>query len=137
MAIRVLLADDHRFILDGLEAMLAGEEGICVVATAQDGGVAVQLVKELRPDVVVIDLSMPGLDGIEATRQIKELHPAAQVVVLTDLADARTASRALNAGALGYVSKDSAVDELVQAIRNVATRKVFLSPRVADGLLGH
>jgi DNA-binding NarL/FixJ family response regulator len=137
MAIRVLLADDHRFILEGLEAMLASEEGICVVATAQDGGVAVQLVKELRPDVVVIDLSMPGLDGIEATRQIKELHPAAQVVVLTGLADARTASRALNAGALGYVSKDSATDELVQAIRNVATRKVFLSPRVAGGLLGH
>ncbi len=137
MAIRVLLADDHRFILDGLEALLANEEGISVVATALDGGVAVQLVKELRPDVVVIDLSMPGLDGIEATRQIKELHPAAQVVVLTGLADARTASRALNAGAMGYVSKDSAVDELVQAIRNVATQKVFLSPRVADGLLGH
>lgn len=137
MAIRVLLADDHRFILDGLEAMLASEEGISVVATAEDGGAAVQLVKELKPDVVVIDLSMPGLDGIEATRQIKALHPAAQVVVLTGLADARTASRALNAGAMGYVSKDSAMDELAQAIRNVATRKVFLSPRVAGGLLGH
>jgi len=137
MAIRVLLADDHRFILDGLEAMLGGEEGICVIGTAEDGGTAVRLVQELKPDVVVIDLSMPGVDGIEATRQIKAMHPAAQVVVLTGLADARTASRALDAGAMGYVSKDSATDELPQAIRNVAAKKVFLSPRVAGGLLGH
>ena len=135
MAIRVLLADDHRFILDGLEALLSAEDGISVVATTEDGGTAVRLVKELKPDVVVIDLSMPGLDGIEATRQIKALHPTAQVVVLTGLADARTASRALDAGAMGYVSKDSATDELPQAIRNVASRKVFLSPRVAGNLL--
>lgn len=136
MAIRVLLADDHRFILEGLKAMLDSEEGICVVGTAEDGGTAVLLVRELKPDVVVIDLSMPGLGGIEATRQIKALHPVAQVVVLTGLVDSRTASRALEAGALGYVAKDSATEELPQAIRNVAARKAFLSPRVAGGLLG-
>lgn len=136
MAIRVLLADDHRFILDGLQAMLGGEEDIDVVGSAQDGRTAVRLVEELKPDVVVIDLSMPGLDGIEATRRIKALHPAAQVVVLTGLEDSRTASRALDAGALGYVAKDAATDELLQAIRTVAAKKVFLSPRVAGGLLG-
>ncbi len=136
MAIRVLLADDHRFILDGLRAMLAGEEGIDVVGTAEDGRIAVRLAAELAPHVVVIDLSMPGLDGIEATRQIKAARSDTQVVVLTGLADARTASRALEAGALGYVAKDAAMDELPQAIRTVAAKKVFLSPRVAGGLLG-
>jgi len=136
MAIRVLLADDHRFILDGLRAMLEGEEGIHIVGMAEDGHTAVRLAGELKPHVVVIDLSMPGLDGIEATRQIKAAHGDTQVVVLTGLADARTASRALEAGALGYVSKDAATDELPQAIRAVADRKVFLSPRVASGLLG-
>ena len=136
MAIRVLLADDHRFILDGLCAMLAGEEGIDIVGTAEDGRTAVRLAGELKPHVVVIDLSMPGLDGIEATRQIKTLGSLTQVVVLTGLADARTASRALEAGALGYVAKDAAMDELPQAIRAVADKKVFLSPRVANSVLG-
>jgi len=130
MAIRVVLADDHLFILDGLRAMLTEEEGIEIVGTAQDGSTAVRLVGELKPHVAVVDLSMPGIDGIEATRQIKAVNAATQVVVLTGLADERTASRALEAGALGYVSKDAAVEELPQAIRAVADRKVFLSSSV-------
>ncbi|HEX8701662.1 MAG TPA: response regulator transcription factor [Myxococcaceae bacterium] len=132
----MLLADDHRFILDGLRALLESEEGITVVGTTEDGHEAVRLVRELTPHVVVIDLSMPSLDGIEATRQIKAVRPTTQVVVLTGLADERTASRALEAGALGYVAKDAATDELPRAIRAVADRKAFLSPGVAGNLLG-
>jgi two-component system chemotaxis response regulator CheB len=128
----VVLVDDHRIILDGLRTLLSTEDDIDVLADAQDGETAVKLSAQLSPDVVVMDVAMPDLDGVAATRQIKARNPKTAVVALSARTDERTAARILKAGATGYVSKSDAFAELATAIRAVAAHQSYFSPRIAS-----
>jgi DNA-binding NarL/FixJ family response regulator len=128
---KVLLADDHRIVREGLKSLLQSQADMQVVAEAADGRQAVQMARELAPDVVVMDVAMPQLNGIEATRQIAADEPGMKVVALSMHSDRRYVSEALKAGASGYVLKDGAFEELITAIRAVVSNKVYLSPRVA------
>lgn len=120
--IEVLLVDDHRIILDGLRALLASECDINVVAQAEDGHTAVRLAGELSPDVVVMDIALPDLSGIDATRQIKAHNPETSVVALSARVDADLATRILNAGASRYLCKEAAFPDLARAIRSAVAR---------------
>jgi DNA-binding NarL/FixJ family response regulator len=129
--IRVLLAEDHTIVRKGLRALLADEPDFEVIAEAEDGSEAVRMAQQLRPDVVLMDFSMPGLNGLEATRQIKRWIPQVKVLVLTRYADEEHVSQVLRAGASGYVVKRAAPAELVLAIRAVYRGEPFLSPTVS------
>jgi DNA-binding NarL/FixJ family response regulator len=131
---RLLLADDHRMLRDSLRRSLV-EHGFDVVGEAGDGQEAVRLTQILHPDVVLMDVSMPVLDGVEATRQISRLVPAAQVVMLTMHADGDVMARAIQAGAIGYLVKDCSIDEVVAAVRVAASGESVLSPGLASSML--
>ncbi len=131
MSIGILLADDHQLFLDGLHALLAQQPGMEVVAEARDGQEAVRAALEHRPDVVVMDVSMPGMNGIEATRQITKRLPTVKVLSLSMHADKRFVLAVLEAGASGYLLKESALEELVRAIRAVEAGQTYLSPAIA------
>lgn len=131
MTIRVLLADDHQIFRQGLRSMLAGERDIQVVGEAENGRSAVAFAGELRPDVVVMDLRMPDLNGMEATRQIVGQNAGVRVVALSAEADPRLVAETLRAGAAGFVVKQGAYEELAAAVRTVMAKKVHLSPSIA------
>jgi NarL family two-component system response regulator LiaR len=133
--IRVLIADDHAIVRKGLRALLATESDIQVVGEAGDGAEAVAQVRALHPDVILMDLVMPRLDGIEATRQIIEQHPRAHILVLTSFAADDQVFPAIKAGALGYLLKDSGPDQLVQAIHQVYRGEPSLEPAIARKVL--
>ena len=122
--IRVLIADDHQLFAQALEAMLADEERIDVVGYARDGRQAVELARTIEPDVILMDISMPGMDGIEATRLIGEEPTSVRVLVLTGSNSRIDVDRARDAGAAGYVTKDRIASELVDAIVDVAGREL-------------
>ena len=128
MRLRVVLADDHRLIREGLQALLAREAGIEVVGLAEDGAEAVRLARQLTPDVLVTDITMPGLNGIEAVRRVRSHDPAVQAVCLSMHGDQRSVTAAIEAGASGYVLKDASCEELAQAVRSVAAGRLYLSP---------
>ncbi len=132
MATRILLADDHQIVRQGLKSLIQQNEGFEVIAEASDGRAAVQLAADLEPDVIVMDVGMPGLNGIEATRQIAAKEPDAKVVALSMHSDRRFMGEMLKAGAKGYLLKDAAFEELATAIRSVIADKIYLSPRIAD-----
>lgn len=117
MSIRVLIADDHTIMRQGLKALLKNETDIEVIAEAANGLEAIQLARELVPDVIVMDMTMPEANGIEASRQILEENPAIRIIILSMVLDQACVAEALKAGATGYVLKDCASDELVTAIR--------------------
>ena len=127
---RLLLADDHRMLRDSLRRSME-DNGFDVVGEAGDGAEAVRLAQELRPDVVLMDVSMPTLDGVEATRQISRLVPEAQVVMLTMHADGDVMARAIQAGAIGYLVKDCAITDVVSAVDLAASGESVLSPDLA------
>ncbi|MBL7065875.1 MAG: response regulator transcription factor [Anaerolineae bacterium] len=129
--IRVLLAEDHTIVRKGVRALLADEPGIEVIGEAEDGREAVQMAQQLLPDVVLMDYSMPGLNGLEATRQIKRWVPEVKVLVLTMHADKEYVFQILSAGASGYVVKKAAPTELVAAIQAVYRGDSFLSPTIS------
>jgi len=131
MKIRVLLADDHAMLRDGLKALLSASEGIEVVAAVGDGREAVRAAQELNPDVVVMDLSMPELNGIEAARLLRDRCPATRVVILSMHSSSEHVHRALEAGAAGYLLKESAGREVEAAVRAVHAGKRYLSPALA------
>lgn len=133
--IQVLLVDDHAVLRAGLRALLEAEPGIAVVGEAGTGEEGVRRAGELRPDVVVMDLSMPGLGGLEATRQIAALDQGTRVLVLTMHGEEEHLLPVLEAGGSGYVNKRSADEELIEAIRTVARGDVFLYPSAAKLLL--
>lgn len=135
MTIRVVIADDHGIVRAGLRQLLATFDGIELVGAAGNGAEAVALAVESNPDVVLMDLEMPELDGIEATRRITAQAPETQVVVLTSFSDRERILRALDAGAVGYVLKDAEPDELAGAIRAAARGESPLDPRAARALL--
>jgi DNA-binding NarL/FixJ family response regulator len=133
--IRVVLADDEQLIRSGWTTVLSLHDDIEVVGEAADGAEAVAVVAEAKPDVVLMDLSMPVLDGAEATRALSDRAPATRVVVLTSFADRQRVSDAVRAGAVGYLLKDCTPEELVAAVRAAAAGHVPLDPRVAGALL--
>jgi DNA-binding NarL/FixJ family response regulator len=132
MNIKVLLADDHKIVREGLRSLLERESDITVIAVADNGRLAVQLVKELLPNVVVMDIAMPEMNGIEATRRLTADNPEIKVIALSMHSARRFVVEVLSVGAKGYLLKDCAADELVRAIRTVAADKIYLSPDVAD-----
>ena len=133
--IRVLLADDQALFREGLRAVLSTYDGIDVVGEAPNGLEAVRLCAELRPDVVLLDLRMPVLDGAEATRRIVQMNPAPRVIALTTFDDDASVFEVLRAGALGYLLKDTQSAKLVEAIEAAARGESFLQPKVATRLL--
>jgi DNA-binding NarL/FixJ family response regulator len=133
--IRVLIADDHEVVAEGLRRLVEAEGDMEVVACVGDGRQAVQQARDTRPDVVVMDLSMPELNGADATRAILERDARCRVIVLSMYAQREYVRRALKAGAAGYVVKRSAAKEVVEAIRAVHAGQRYLSPRVADVVL--
>jgi DNA-binding NarL/FixJ family response regulator len=124
--IRVLAADDQRVVREGLAMLLGLLPDVEVVGTAADGEEALALAGELRPDVILMDLRMPRVDGVEATRRLRASHPEIKVVVLTTYADDRSVLDALRAGALGYLTKDAGADEIRQALQRVASGQASL-----------
>jgi len=137
MAIRVLLVDDHAVVLRGLHYFLGTQAGIEIVGEASNGEEALHQVKELHPDVVVIDLIMPVMNGIEATRQIKLQYPDVKVIVLTTFSEQDHVLPAIRAGANGYLLKDVQPEELVLAIRGAHSGQAQLHPRITDQLMAH
>jgi DNA-binding NarL/FixJ family response regulator len=135
MTTRILLADDHRILRQGLRGLLAGEKDFEVVAEAENGRAAVEMAERLVPHVVVMDIGMPDLNGIDATRQIMERVPSVRVIALSAYADRRLIAEILKAGASGYLLKESAFEELAEAIRTAAAKKVYLSPKIAAELV--
>jgi DNA-binding NarL/FixJ family response regulator len=133
--IRVLLVEDHGLVRAGLERLLTTVEDVEVVGGAADGGEAIRLAAETQPDVVLMDLSMPNVDGIEATRAIVTATPETQVVVLTSVTDRERILAALDAGAVGYLLKDSEPGALIEGIRSAARGESPLSPKAARALL--
>ncbi len=131
MSIKVILADDHRIMREGLRSLLEKEPDIEVVAEADNGRTAVQQVQELSPDIVIMDVSMQDLNGIEATRQIIARYPDVKVLALSMHSDKTYVAGILSAGASGYLLKDSAFDELAEALRVVISGQFYLSSRVA------
>ncbi len=130
-SIRILIVDDHRVVREGLHGFLAIEPGIVVVGEAADGIEAVSKARSLQPDVILLDLMMPRKDGIEAISDIIQENPEARILVLTSFDDADRVFSAIKAGALGYLTKDSSPEELIEAIRAVYAGRLSLEPDIA------
>jgi len=128
MTIQVLIADDHAMMRDGVRLLLETQPGIDVIGTASDGLEAIDRAAELTPDVIVMDIGMPRMNGIDATVEILALHPQCKVIILSMHGTAEHAYRALRAGATGYVVKEAAGQELIRAVQDVIVGKRFLSP---------
>ncbi len=132
MSIRVLLSDDHRIMREGLRSLLEKEPDIELVGEAEDGRSTLKLASRLKPQVVVMDISMPDLNGIDATRKLLEKLPSVKVLALSMHTDQRFIEGMLRAGATGYLPKDCASEELVRAIRTVLSNQTYFSPSIAD-----
>ena len=135
MSISVFLADDHAVVRDGLWALLDAESDINVIGDAEDGREAARQVAQLRPDVVIMDIAMPVLNGIESTLEIRVVCPSTRVIILSMHSTTEHVIRALQAGAYGYLLKDSAGVELVDAVRTVHAGHRYLSPKITDSLV--
>ncbi len=135
MSIRVLLADDHRIVRDGLRSLIIQDEDMTVVAEAENGRITVALARKFDPDVVIMDVGMPDLNGIEATRLILSQNPGTKVIALSMHSDKRFVVQMLKAGASAYLLKDCAFDELATAIRSAVEGKIYLSPEIARPVL--
>lgn len=136
MTITVLLADDHTIVRDGLKALLESQGDIRVIASTGNGREAVRLAGQHQPRVVVMDISMPDLNGIEATRQIRQANPDVQVIILSIHSTTEHIFRALQAGVIGYLLKESAGSELVSAVREAAGGRRYLSQKITETVLG-
>ncbi|TDJ16468.1 MAG: response regulator transcription factor [Gammaproteobacteria bacterium] len=132
---RVLLADDHKILRQGLRTLLEQEKDIQVVGEADNGRLSVELTGELAPDVVIMDVAMPDLNGIDATRRITEADPRTRVLALSMHSDGRYVRGMLQAGARGYILKDCAAEELTHAIRTVMAGQVYVSPGVTGTII--
>ena len=133
MAIRILLADDHAIIRDGLRSLLQNcpEPAMEVVGEAENGRAAIELCNQLLPDIVIMDISMPDLNGMEATHLLKKAHPTMKVLALSVHSRKHFVIQMLEAGAAGYILKESAFDEVLLAIRTIWDNKIYLSPEIS------
>ncbi|MFL5318786.1 MAG: response regulator [Myxococcaceae bacterium] len=132
---RILLADDHQLVREGLRALLKQEPGVEVIGEAKDGTSAVELAEKLKPDLVLMDLSLEGLSGFEATKQLREKSPQCPVLVVSMHREASVVDRALRSGARGYVLKGGDFRELVRAIQTVIRGELYLSPELSEYVL--
>ncbi|MEJ2137666.1 MAG: response regulator transcription factor, partial [Desulfofustis sp.] len=135
MPISVLIVDDHSVVRQGLKMFLSLDEDCVIVGEARDGEEALSLVEKLRPEVVLMDLLMPGMDGITATQAIRREHPDTEVIALTSVLEDASVVNAVRAGAIGYLLKDTEADELCRAIKAAAAGQVQLSPQAAERLM--
>ncbi len=135
MSVRIVVADDHAIFVDGLRSLLDEQPGMEVVGEAREGSDAVKLTLEEKPDVVVMDLSMPGMNGIDATRQILAKRPGTKVLCLSMHAETRFVTAVLEAGASGYLLKECALEELLRAVEAVTAGQTYLSPAVAGPIV--
>ena len=135
MDIKILLADDHKITRDGLKALLEGQKNMIVIGEAENGRQAVRLASELVPDVIVMDINMPELNGIEATRQIIAESPKTKIIALSMYSDKRYVVGMLKAGVSGYLLKNCAFDELVSAITAVIANQNYMSQKIADTVM--
>src|SRR5258708_6814942 len=133
--LRILVADDHELVRRGIRGQLSARRGWIVVGEAMNGREAVEKANKLKPDVAILDISMPDLDGLQATRRIREAIPTTEVVVLTMHESDQMVRRVLDAGARGYVLKSDLATHLVKAVKDVCAGKMFLTPRVSDIVL--
>lgn len=133
--IRIMLVDDHKMVREGLKIYLATEEDIQVVGEAENGAAAAELAASLKPDVILMDLMMPGVDGVEGTRRCLASSPQSRIIVLTSMPDDDQVVPAIKAGALSYILKDVSADELAQAIRSAAAGKPTLHPMAAARMM--
>lgn len=133
--VRILVADDHELVRRGLRSVIESQPGWEVSGEAIDGREAVQKVKQLKPDVVILDISMPGLNGLDATRQIMKVHPLAKVLILTVHESDQLAREVLDAGARGYLLKSDAGQDLVSAVEALRRNKTFFTANVAQMIL--
>jgi len=133
-SIRVLIAEDHEVVREGLKILISSDPGLEIAGEADNGQAAVQLAKRLRPDVVLMDLAMPRTNGLDAARDIRRLAPGSKVLVLSAYKDEDTVRKVIDAGVLGYMTKHSAADELLAAIREVGRGKVYYSPVIRTRL---
>jgi NarL family two-component system response regulator LiaR len=133
--IRILIADDHAIVREGLRALIATEPDLELVGEATDGIQAVSKAQTLKPDVILLDLMMPRLDGVEAINEIKKSWQEARIIVLTSFSDDEKVFSAIRSGALGYLLKDSSPSDLLQAISTVANGEGFLSPAIASKVM--
>jgi two-component system response regulator NreC len=134
-AIRIIVADDHQIVRQGLRLLLEAEPDMEVIAEADNGRKVLRKAQELLPDIIIMDLSMPELNGIEATRQILSGVPETKVIALSMHSDSLFVLNMIKAGASGYLLKDCALEELIKAIRTVVSRKTYLSPGISDILI--
>jgi two-component system, NarL family, response regulator NreC len=135
MPIKIVLADNHQIVRQGLGQLLAGEPDMHVVGEAEGYATTIKLIQEYSPHVVIMDISMPDLNGVEATRRILSQYPGIKVIALSMHSDSLFVLNMLNAGASGYLLKDCALEELAKAIRTVVTQKIYLSPKLSNLLV--
>jgi DNA-binding NarL/FixJ family response regulator len=135
MCIRIIIADDHQLIREGLKALLEKEPDISVIDDAADGQTTFEMAMAAKPDIVIMDISMPGLNGIETTKKIIRKVPGVKVIALSMYSDSKYIFNMLKAGAFAYLVKDCAIEELVTAIRTVAANKIYVSPRIAGTVI--
>jgi two-component system response regulator NreC len=135
MKVRILLADDHKIVRDGLRALLEKQPGMAVVGEADNGRATVSLTRDLLPELVIMDIGMPDLNGIDATRQIVNEFPGVKVIALSMHSDRRFVAQMFRAGASGYLLKDCAFEELARAVRAVLKNQTYLSPAVAGPVM--
>ncbi len=132
MSLKILLVDDHKIVREGLRTLLEKQPGWRVIAEAADGITAVRLVQQLSPDLVIMDITLPDLNGIEATRRMMTKKPGLKVIALSMHSDRRFVVEMLKSGASGYLLKDSAFDELISAIHSVIGQRTYLSSQITD-----
>jgi DNA-binding NarL/FixJ family response regulator len=132
MSIKILLVDDHKMFRDGLRNLISQEMGLEPIGEAKDGNEAVAMAEKYSPDVMIMDLSMPGLNGLEATRKILEIRPQTKIIILSMHSDRRYVLESLKVGAKGYVLKDVDFTELVQAIHAAVNDRIYLSQKISD-----
>lgn len=135
MTVRVLMVDDHVIVRQGLCSLVNNETGMEVVGEAAEGRTAIKLARELKPDVIVIDVNMPGMDGVEATRRINKVIPDIKIIALSMYSKKSFILEMLKAGALGYILKDAAFDEMIKAINSVINNKKYLCPKSTNIIL--